>query len=238
MKKIVLSVVSGILLFSCTTTETFSDKSNANDAVKENQAEVIDSAVIEPVEEKLDLKSFTIEDYAAIGDRASLESVFSKQNLVSGSSTYGEGTMTYLHSVLTNPSNGHVVKIVWDEKDTNKMNFIETYYNLYDKNHEVKSTQNVASNSGISLGMSIKDLYAWNEHKEIKFSGFAWDFHGNVHGEETDSKLKNCSLSLAMEMNDPTGIPSEFLGDVTLSTSEEKVISAPIVIGQLTLFIN
>lgn len=235
MKKIILGFSALALLFACEAETKVDNKTTENNKTEttpnedtvatENSAKVVE----------MTFAAMKFEDYGNFENRDKLVAFFGEENLKNGTSYYGEGTMKYAHTLVTNPKTGHVVKILWEEKDTNKVNFIEANYNIYDSEFNLKGNQMLASNSGLALGMPLKDLVTWNEGKEIKFSGFAWDFHGGVFSDE-QSKIKTSGLSLTMDFSDPTGIPTEFLGDVTLSSKDQNVLDAPIVIGTLTKY--
>lgn len=236
MKKIILGLSAITLLFACEA-ETKVDDNITENLKNDTQTTTEDSVVSETPAKVVEMTfaDMKFEDYGDFENRGKLIAFFGEENIKNGVSFYGEGTMQYAHSIVTNPKTGHVVKVLWQEKDSNKINFIEANYNIYDNEYNLKGNQIIPSKSGLSLGMKLKDLVAWNEGNEIKFSGFAWDFHGGVHPAE-GSKIMNSGLSLTMDFSDPTGIPTEFLGDVTLSSKDQKVMDAPIVIGTLTKY--
>lgn len=230
MKKLSYVLLSGLFLSACTQTEEVKDVKS--DVTKDSTEVTAETEPIVEEEAKLVLTNF--EDYAKLDTREKVIAHFGAENISNGTSWYGEGSMSYPHSVVTNKETGHIVKYLWQEEDSNKLYFMEANYKSYDKDYKVTGTQNLPSVTGIRVGMPIKELLTWNENKEIKFSGFAWDFHGMVHNSEDGSKLQKCGLRVVMDENAAEGLSGDMMGDVTLSTSDENVLSAPIVVGQLT----
>lgn len=231
MKKLILGLSMLALLASCTAetkTEVNTPKVEETDSTENAQ----DTEVIEAAE--VTQENMKFEDYKNFENRAKLIEFFGEENLENGTSWYGEGTMQYPHTLVTNPKTGHVVKILWNEADTNTINFIEAHYKIYDKDYQLKGNQNLQTKTGLSLGMSLKDLVTWNDGEKVEFSGFAWDFHGGVHAAK-ESKIAMSEFSLTMDYSGDGMMPEGFAGDVTLSSNDKKVMDAPIVLGTITM---
>lgn len=241
MKTLVLLFLL-LFLFACAeqVNETPSVESDSETEAVQN-----DTLDVTQQQEKLDEQNarvleaqfaeMQLEDYAKLKTRQDVLELFGAEAIENGESWYGEGTMRYAHSLVTNPKTGHVIKYLWSDKDTNTLSFIEVPHKVYDENFEVTKKQMVHSESGIYTGMPIRELAKWNEGVEINFSGFGWDFHGMVHGQDEPSKLKASGLSLQMDEDSDTGGELSFLGDVTLSSTDENVLNSQIVVGMITI---
>ncbi|WP_066758209.1 hypothetical protein [Crocinitomix algicola] len=228
-------IIAGLALIASCESQTKTEEQKEElieviDSTEENQNNLI-------VDEKAEEKNFTnlfLEDYGAFESREELADYFGEENIETGESYYDEGMLKFEHSIVTNPKNGHVVKVLWEEDYPDKVNSIEASYNLYDDEYNLIGNQILSSKEGIFLGMSLKDLVAWNDNEPIKFSGFAWDYHGGIFQNDS-SKINQTNLVLNLDYFDEEGIPNEYLGDVTLSSSDQNVMEAPIVVGRITI---
>lgn len=230
MKFIYLSVLT-IGLFAC------SNNSAANNESENQTKPQIPSESVDESKDK-SLANLKIEDYIKVKSRAEIEKIFGKDNMKEGESFYAEGTVKMNHSEVTNPENGQIIKYLYED-DNKTVSSIEFAYHLYDKEYNKVGTQKIESENGLYTGMSIKDLSEWNEGEEINFSGFGWDFHGNVYQGEKylnpDSKLAKSGFSFQMDQKGDL-TEKEFLGDVTLSSENKKVLNSDIVLGMITVY--
>ena len=82
------------------------------------------------------------------------------------------------------------------------------------------------------------ELREWNE-ADIKFSGFGWDYAGGIFVEE-GSKLAESNVELTLINNqDKSNEGFEFmLGDVELSTTDERLTDAPVLVEMFSLYIE
>jgi hypothetical protein len=236
MKKIILLSFVSITLWSCNA-ET--------EAIEENKTtteQTLDTTQVEPefVEEEIaKVADFSkIEHYAIFDTKSKLVENFGKENIKDGSSWFGEGSLELKHSVLTNPSNGHIVKYVWEEDNPEKLAFIEIYGNVLNKDFELVDTQKIGTECGLYTGMTVKEMKAWNG-EDFSFSGFGWDFHGHLRPAD-GSKIANSNLSLSMDLKYEEGNESHngLYGDIELSTADPLVLNAPITLDHITLFVD
>lgn len=238
MKKIILLSLASVTLWSCNAEAETTEENNTNTEQTTDTTQVAPE-VVEEEEQEAEVADFSkIEHYAIFTTKDMLVENFGAENIVDGSSWYGEGSLELQHSVLTNPSNGHVVKYVWQEENPTQLSSIEIAANVRNENFEIVSTQKIGSESGIFTGMTVQELKDWNG-ADFKFSGFGWDFHGNVYPGE-GNKIANCGLSLTMDLNDDLGNSeyTELSGDVELSSADENVLNAPIILNNIVLYVK
>lgn len=235
MKKIILLSLASVTLWSCNADAEATEENNTNTEQTTDTTQVAP----EVIEEEAEVADFSkIEHYAIFETKDMLIENFGAENIVDGSSWYGEGSLELQHSVLTNPSNGHVVKYVWQEENPTQLNSIEITGSIRDENYKVIDMQKIGSESGLYTGMTVKEMKEWNG-TDFTFSGFGWDFHGNVFpGEGT--KISTCGLSLTMDLNDKLNEAKydNMYGDVTLSSADEAVLNAPITLDVMVLYID
>lgn len=186
---------------------------------------------------EIDLAAFKFEDYGKLKTRAKLIEVIGEDHVINGESWYAEGTVRYLNSMVTNPKNGHVIKVLWNQKDSNRIDFIEASYHIYDKDFIELGVQKIPSSSGLYTGMSINEVLQFNEGKHIHFAGFGWDYAGN-HFAKEGSKLSNTGLRLIMGYTEYDKIPRKFFGDIELSTENDSILNSPIIIETMKLYPN
>ncbi len=173
------------------------------------------------------------EQYATILTKADLMAIFGEENIKTSTEAYAEGTVEKEVSTLINPENGQVIRYIWG--DDNSTEWIEALYNIYDENYEIISTQNIEAENGLSTGMGLMDLKAWNG-ADFKFSGFGWDYAGTIYTEE-GSKMQKSTIQISLDNLTIEG--ADFtLGDVELNTSDERLLSVEIIVSSLTMYIN
>jgi hypothetical protein len=238
MKNLYIGLISTTLLFSC---NAASEKTE-NHASSTNEVSADTTAIADQMDENsedMNLVFATLEDYAILDTKDMLIEAFGTENIVDGTSWYGEGSMELNHSVLTNPNNGHIIKYVWQEENPNKLSFLEVYGNIRNADYEVIGTQKIETACGLYTGMTIKEMKKWNG-ADFEFSGFGWDFGGMVRQAE-GSKFLNCNLSLTLDLKyqpDPSDEYNQLYGDTDLSTSNEVAFNAPITLDFITLFVD
>jgi hypothetical protein len=242
MNKITTLVIAATLLYSCSAEEA-QDDNIATDVPMEINADTSDvqTTDVKP-EEKLDevvddvFDYSKIEHYAIFDTKTKLVENFGTDNIVDGSTWYGEGSLELQHSVLTNPNNGHEIKYVWEEDNAELLAMIEISSDRRDKDYLSIGKQAVSSDCGVYTGMPLAALKEWNG-ADIEFSGFGWDFGGGVFRKE-GSKVSTCKISfiLGLNTNEDYEKYSQYLGDTSLSTSNEGILEAPISVAQITWF--
>lgn len=205
---------------------------NITDTINELTADVIE----EVDEVKTDFNLF--DDYATILTKDDLIAQFGKENLEDRTVWYAEGTVERQSTILTNPNNDHVIKYVWAEEDNVTTSWIEATHYLWDEDFNRHGTQTIETINGLKLGMSLEDLKKWNE-ADIKFSGFGWDYAGNVF-VQSGSKLAESNVQLTL-LNDQDKSNEGFdfmLGDVELNTAEERLNNAPVLVEMFSIYIE
>ncbi len=225
MKKATINLL-GIMLFA---TILFSCGGNTeNDSEADNNEESYEE------EETGGETSYNkFEQYATILTKADLMAIFGEENIKTSTEAYAEGTVEKEVSTLTNPENGQIIRYIWNE--TNSTEWIEAMYNVYDENYEIISTQTIEAENGLSTGMGLMDLKAWNG-ADFKFAGFGWDYSGTIYADE-NSKMQKSSIQINLDMLTVEGVDFAY-GDVELNTSDERLLSVEIIISSLTLYIN
>lgn len=182
---------------------------------------------------KLKLAAMTFEDYVKLNTKEVIEGTFGADNMKEGSSSYQEGEVTYKHTIVTNPATTHEVKYLWN--DDGSLSFVEASYYKYDENFEIQGIQSLDSECGISLGMPLADLVAWNG-SDIQFSGFGWDYAGGIFIKQ-NTKLATCPVKVGLDV-DYENMTSNITGDIELNTENEEVKNAKIFVGSFTFFVE
>jgi len=250
MNKITTLVIAAILLSSCgAEVKEKKDANNTKDVVTEvitqaSDVQIKDAIPEEKVEEVVedvgeDVFDYSkIEHYAIFDTRAKLIENFGADNIVDGSTWYGEGSLELQHSVLTNPNNGVEVKYIWEEDNVALLSMIEISSDRRDKDNVSIAKQTVSSECGVFTGMSLAALKKWNG-SDIEFSGFGWDFGGGLSHKE-GSKISTCNFSILLDLNSIEDYEKhpQYIGDTLLSTSDEAVLNAPISVAYITWFSN
>jgi len=200
-----------------------------------------DSVILETVVEEInedEIAFIKFDDYATILSKNDLIEIFGKENLVDKTTWFAEGTIERQTTTLTNPNNGHVIKYIWAEEDNSTTSWIESNYYLWDESFEIHGEQMIESKNGLKLGMSLADLKDWN-NADIRFSGFGWDYAGNVFVDE-GTKLAESNIQITLLDNQ--GKQDEkwlfLIGDIEFSTVDEKLKDAPILVEKFTIYIE
>ena len=141
-----------------------------------------------------------------------------------------------LSTRIINPENNHYIKYVWG--DDNETTFlIEAQHYLWTQTFEIMGTQKISSICGVYLGMPLTELRKWNE-SNFKFSGFGWDYAGNIFIDSTN-KISKCPIKIELMMDPEKDDDfNHLLGDIELTADDEKVKNAPIIIEKLTLYLE
>lgn len=230
--KALLLLFALILLVSCggnsESADTLSDTEVSNDTA--------DMEVEVPVEEHTGVSCSTVEDYGSITARDRLISEFEEENLVHGESWYAEGTVSFDHSVLTDPENGQVIKYLWEE-DGNTLSHIEAGYYVFDESYRIVDTQEVYSDCGVYTGMSLQELREWNG-ADFDFLGFGWDYEGGIV-EEEGSRIAECPVEIKLSFDLQIEIPEEhrdMYGDRMFNTADDMAQDAPVLVDRLTFY--
>ncbi len=212
------------MLFSCDSTGNEGDSSNA---------EAVDNAVSEnEATEETGFSKF--EQYATILTKADLIAQFGAENVVDATETYAEGTAEKKMSVLTNPTNGQVIRYIWADDNTTTA-WIEALYTLFDENYEQIGTQKIETESGLWTGMNLLELRDWNG-EDFTFSGFGWDYAGGITPSK-NSAIYNSPIGMTLDILSMEG--AEFtLGDIELNTTDSRLENLDIVIAEFTLSIE
>jgi hypothetical protein len=220
-------------LASCQTNEnTITDK-QVDVEVEEDKIDtsVVDETV-EEVEPEVTTEFNTFDDYFAISTKEELVEKFPKESLKDDISWYGEGEVSKLSTILTNPVNGQVVKYVWSDDDTNEAEWIEANY--FEGDSASLPNKGLTTKSGLSLGMSLFDLQEWNE-KPLKFLGFGWDYSGSVMVDKED-RLNDSPIQINLGFDDFSDENNFLIGDVTLNSNDEKVKDKGIYVNELVYY--
>lgn len=238
MKNILIISLATLTLWSCGAAEEPTEEKETNTTENTDTTAIETEVEVTEVEEEEVADFSKIEHYAIFTSKDMLIENFGAENIEDGSSWFGEGTMELQHSVLTNPSNGHIVKYVWEEENPTKLSFIEVYANVRNAQYETVSVQKIGTDCGLFTGMTIKEMKDLNG-EDFSFSGFGWDFHGMVR-QADDSKIASCGLSLALDLKFEEGKDeyNGLYGDIELSTADELVLNAPITLDHITLFVD
>jgi hypothetical protein len=231
--KIVLIIASlSLLLFSC---GGDADSAEVN-SDSETAVDIADSTEDTPGEEIADNLYSTVEDYGLVTSKEQLISEFGEENLIDGESWYAEGTVRIENTVLTNPENGQVVKYLWEE-DGNTLNYLEVNYYIFDEDYSIQGTQAVASECGVSTGMSLHDLREWNG-ADFEFFGFGWDYEGGILDDE-GSRIAECPFQIKLSFDLELDLPEEYYGlygDQVFNTADEIAQGAPVLVDMLTYY--
>lgn len=233
MQKLTFITLISLLFFSCSTEP---EEEFVSPDLEDSIEKPLD--VPEVPEEPKELVFNTIEDYAQLKTKEELIATFGKENIKNGTSWYAEGTVQLKHSIVTNPKNKHIVKYLWDEENPKKLSSIEINYFDWSEDYEVQGTQKILSNCGFYTGMPINDLRKWNG-ADFNFSGFGWDYEGGIFVKEK-SRLSTCpvTIKLGLKHNGNLDLAEGLYGDQELSTSNEAVKKAPIIVERLYYYLD
>lgn len=229
MKTPYFFVVTALLFVGCNEGNEAIDTTTTKELESVNKIDSVEESTPDnPAEsKKLNLASMTFEDYAALDTKEKIKSTFDKENCKEGTSYYEEGTISYKHTVVTNPATTHEVKYVWDENGT--LAFVEANYKKYDEDYNEVGIQMLKSECGVHLGMKLKELEKWNG-KPISFSGFGWDYGGTIM-KGTDSKLANCPINMTLSIDYSQNTSNKIMGDTILSSTDKTVQQTPVYVS-------
>lgn len=229
MKTTYFLVATALLFVGCNEGNEAIDTTSFEELESVNKVEAVEeSTTNNPAEsKKLDLASMTFEDYFALDSKEKITSIFDKENCKEGTSFYEEGTVSYKHTVVTNPATTHEIKYVWDENGT--LAFVEANYKKYDEDFNEIGIQMLKSECGVHLGMKLTELEQWNG-KPISFSGFGWDYGGTIM-KGTDSKLANCPINMMLGIDYSPRTSNTIMGDTILTSSDKTVQQTPIYVS-------
>ena len=235
MRTTFLSLFVFIGFISCGETPS-TDETNDTNNSEDSTATLVDSSAMSLVTEEAEPTYEYFEDYIAITTRTELEETFGDY-LTHDTVWYNEGTERRSISKLDHPESGHKLTYFWQEDNPEQVGDIEVYYHQYDENWEPVDKLELASESGIYLGMPMDELREWNG-KPFDFSGFGWDFGGGVLSD--DGKLGTIDFSVFLIMGeDATAEEYDALvGDMIFSSDDEAAQSAPIYINSFHYYAN
>jgi len=97
-------------------------------------------------------------------------------------------------------------------------------------------SSNWITSDGIKVGMKLDDLAKLNG-KPITFSGFGWDFGGNIMSFNS-GKLSVYDAGMSLELGEPDNLDGldEFMGDVECSTSNKKILGKGVKVVEISIF--
>ncbi len=231
-RKLVNLLVFSFLLsvmFSCG--NTVEDKTTDENGSRENDTTTAKKEVV--VEQKeIDFSKF--DHYATILTKKDLVETFGKENLKDEIALYAEGTVEKKSTVLRNPKNAHIVTFVWKD-DSSDTEWIEAGAFVYDENDEATVRQKIEAENGLFIGMPLLELKKWNG-KDIKFSGFGWDYGGAIFIDD-GSKLSKSPVSISLGMDSDEAIDF-VMGDVGLNTNDSRLEKLDIFVATFTIHIS
>lgn len=240
-----IAIISlGLIISSCTDGKTADDiekeySGNSSSTHETSDHKNDDQPTVEVTidtseAEQADLSGYEyLEDFGEITSKTELYKTFGAENLMDGVSGYAEGEVELQNTTLVDPNTLNKYVYVWSDEDNETLSFIEGPGFIWDPNYEVGRRQVILSKSGVFTGMSIKELLAWNDGKDFTFSGFGWDYEGGIFAEK-GSKISDAGVIIKLTLDDNTGTFNNLLGDTELSTADEDVLNAPIVVDLLT----
>ena len=222
-----------LVFFACNSSEEVDIKpeTTALVNVKKNDSIQVDLTV-KVKESKAAFSRF--EDYATLDTKTKLIATFGEENLIDKVSYYAEGEVKKKTTVLTNPKTNNVIRFLWRDDQPDSLSFIEAFLYIYDaESYEVVDSQHLYTNCGLYTGMDINKLRNWNA-TDFSFSGFGWDYAGGVF-EVEGSRLAACDVKIRLGLQADSKDQNHGLyGDVEFNTANPKVMSAPILVDQLT----
>lgn len=239
MYKLSFLALIAVLLFACTSENDVTTPTDTEVETKDTLISQKIDSTDQIIEEDAQIEFNVFEDYAQLRTKQELIDAFGKENVKHGSSWYAEGTVELKHTIIKNPANGHRIKYLWDQDKPTKLSTIEASLYEYDENYEIINKQEVRTNCGVYTGMTINELRAWNG-EDFNFSGFGWDYEGGIFAE-AGTRISKCPVGFKLTMEYNEGTTEEFrslLGDIELTTKNELVKRAPIVINLMTYSIG
>lgn len=222
-------------LVACQPNENTTSDEQVDVKIEENNIDTVEvvEEVVE-VEKEITSDFQTFDDYFAINTKEELVTKFPKENLKDDVSWYGEGEVSKLSTLVTNPVNGQVVKYIWSDDDTNEAEWIEAYY--MDGDSMSIPNKGLASTSGLSLGMSLSDLEKWNQ-RSLNFLGFGWDYSGSIMVDKED-KLADSPIQVNLGFDNYSDENNFLLGDVTLNSADKTLKNIGIYVNELVYYYN
>jgi len=215
---------------------------NSKEEVKpENKVDTVEVKVVEeiaPASKEIEAPqkaNLTIEDFIKFNSRDALGEALGDDNLKDDTAWYAEGTVAIPCTYYRSAENDRELKFLWNESGT--LDAVECHAHIYDQDYNVIQGQKIDSRCGIYSGMTLKDLVEWNG-EDFEFAGFGWDYQGNIMSPS--GKLSECKVNvrLGIEMDKYQDLDNKYLGDITLSTTDEGILDAPIIIEEMTYYIT
>jgi len=158
-------------------------------------------------EEKVTVPSkFVLDSLLQYDSEADLITFFGKENVSRDTAWYPEGMGQYMISVLY-PGTNDEVEFTWNDS--------VTFKGLQEIVLHQDSSQ--WSTQGVKIGSTLQDLIKLNG-KDFTFSGFGWDYGGNLFWSE-GGNLSDLTLTLDISNYDIPPIEQDsLLGDQTISS--------------------
>ncbi len=156
-----------------------------------------------------------------------LEEAFGKENLKKHEFCI-EGNCQPATKVLEEGKD--MVSVVWADKAQKRVDFIEIL------------SRRIKLPNGVHIGTTLSSLERKNGGKAIKFSGFGWDFSGNIQdysGGALSKISKDFNLALGIEETNKKGektIYEGIGGDITLVSTNPKIAKLPIFVDRIKIF--
>ncbi len=96
---------------------------------------------------------------------------------------------------------------------------------------------NWATEDGIKIGTTLDQLVSLNGTQPITFSGFGWDYGGNVH-QYNGGKLQKLDGKMSIGLGEPDDITGldEFMGDTDCSTRNKKILKKGVKVAEINIF--
>lgn len=227
MKKIALLFIAlSLIISSCgdkkeKPSENKVEENSNNTTAAEN---IKEDTIVESIKRDVELVptgTIPLESILNYVNEDELKQSFGADNVSRGRKHYQESSETYIVTKLFAGSNDEIT-ITWN--DTLNVSGILSII-CSTKEGKWKTKQ------GLYVGMPMNEAVAINE-APLTFSGFGWDFGGNVYGYN-DGKIKDVRLELFLPVDG-----EEFnglWGDVELKTDMENVKNAPIHVSQIRI---
>ena len=231
MKKYILPALA-IFFLSCGGEEETMNEDVNSEEVSVDTATVDSVIVDEPEEELLE---WGLEDYAQYSTRSMLYDSFDKEHLTDQTAWVAEGTIETQITYLTDPKNDWVIMFSWSTEDNESLEFVEAQYQpLYIEAYD----NEVFTKAGLKTGMSLEELVEWNNGEPVPFAGFGWDGSGGVFAG-SESKIGKSKINIGLGMADAGWeTHNALIGDIQLSSDEDRVQGAPISVGSLTYYLT
>lgn len=211
-----------IYLSSCTNDNAERPKKIGTDSLKEE-------IIIE-----INKETNILNELLEIQSEVELKEIFGAENVSQDTIWGAEGEIS-MGTYLFNNTDEKVC-ISWEDNEkrinlTNAsidINWTEDYG--YNPNTKWKTKQ------GFTIGTPLNELVKYNG-KVISFFGFGWDYSGMVTSFNGGKLEKEpIGFQLGVTLGDESGYNStELFGDMELSSSDSKVIEAPIIVFSISV---